>query len=287
MRFPPITTGKTAILMAFIIAAWLLQPAAAQNNSLRYNDGPDGHEEELRTIHFVYGLNLGGYFPNNSTANYYNGTGRHSLAETLNRQHNYNRIRESLGYDFELHGLPLDMSYSPAITVGMFGVMLLTEKTGIHGEFNFVRLRASDQFTIKLDRPSFIEGDNVVRYPLSGVEERSEIRLGLQHTAISRENTIHPFFETGVSMVNTRVRENRARIEGANYNIRNIGDTYYNFRDDGIGFGGYASVGIRMDLGDSYALALGGSSSYLGINLGEFDAYYLQFMLFTRLFLNQ
>ena len=248
----------------------------------------DDETEDLRTIAFTYGLNLGSYFANNATANYYNGSGRHSLESALNRQHNYNRIRESLGYDFELHGLPLSMSYSPAILVGVFGTIQIGKRTAIHGEFNFARLRLDDQFTLELDKPSFIEGDNVVRYPLSGVEERSEIQLGIQHTTIIPGGTIHPFVEGGVSLVNTRVRENRARIEGQSYSIRNISDTHYDFRDDGIGMGGYASLGLRMDLGDSYALALGGGTRYSMIRLGEvYEGYYFNYTLFVRLFLSQ
>ncbi len=249
---------------------------------------PDLYEaDELRTIQFTYGINLGGYFANNSTANYYNGSGHHSLELALNRQHNYSRIREALGYDFELHGLPANMGYSPAAMVGVFGSLLLGRRTALHGEFNFARLRADDFFTIELDKPSFIEGDNVVRYPLSGVEERSDIQIGVQHTSVTEASTIHPFFEVGASLVSTKVKENRARIEGQSYSIRNISDTYYDFRDDGIGFGGYATLGLRMDLGESYALALGAGTRYQSIKLGDYEGFYFNYTLFVRLFLSQ
>ncbi len=244
-------------------------------------------EDSLRTIHYTYGLNLGAYFANNGTANYYNGSGHHSLENAITRQQTYHRIRESLGYDFELHGLPEDMGYSPAILVGVFGTLQLTGRTSLHGEFNFARLKASDQFTLKLKKPTFIEGDNVKRYSLSGTEERSEIKIGVQHTFLSTRSSTHPFVETGISLTNTRVRENSARIEGSTVSIRNISDTYYDFRDDGIGMGTYASLGIRMDLGDAYALALGAGSHFKMIKLGSNDTYFMQFTLFTRLFLSQ
>ncbi len=244
-------------------------------------------DDSLRTIHYTYGLNLGAYFANNGTANYYNGTGRHSLEDAINRQQTYNRIRESLGYDFELHGLPENMGYTPAILIGVFGTLQFTGSTSLHGEFNFARLKASDQFTLTLKKPSFIEGDNVRRYPLSGTEERSEIKIGVQHTFLSARSSTHPFVETGFSLTNTRVRENSARIEGSTISIRNFSDTYYDFRDDGIGMGTYASLGIRMDLGDAYALALGAGSHFKMIKLGNNDTYFMQFTLFTRLFLSQ
>ncbi len=241
--------------------------------------------DEVRSIRYTYGINVGSYFASDGTANYYNGDGRHSLENAINRQQNYNRIREFIGYDFELHALPGDMGYNPAMMVGVFGTLMIGNRTGIHGEFNYTRLKAQDYFSLKLDRPSFIEGDNIYLYPLTGSEERSDIRLGIQHTAETEGSSVHPFFEAGMNFVNTRVRENRARIEGATISIRNISDTYYDFRDDGIGYGGYVTLGVRMDIGDSYAMALGANSSFININLGDYDGFYLNYSLFARIFL--
>lgn len=272
--------------ITFTLQCWLFGPQTAAGAwTASQNQEEEAETRELRTLRYTYGLNIGSYFANDGTANYYNGSGHHNLDAAINREHNYNRIRESLGYDFELLALPMDMGYSPTMMIGIFGTILIGERTGIHGEFNFARLRAEDYFSLELDRPSFIEGDNVYLFPLRGTEERSEIRLGIQHTAESEGSSVHPFFEGGMSFVNTRVRENIARIEGRSYSIRNLSDTYYDFRDDGIGFGGYASLGIRMDIGDSYALALGAGSSFLNINLGDNDSFYLNYSLFARIFL--
>ncbi len=247
----------------------------------------EDEEEAPRGIRYTYGLNLGAYFANDGTANYYNGSGPHSLEAAINRQHNYNRIRESLGYDFSLHALPQDMGYSPAMMVGVFGTIFIGNRTAVHGEFNHARLEAEDAFSLKLDRPSFIEGDNVYLFPLRGSEERTEIRLGLQHTSEAAGSTVHPFFEGGMSFVNTRVRQNNARIEGRSYSIRNISDTYYDFRDDGIGYGGYGTVGLRLDIGDIYAMALGATGSFINLNLGENDAFHINYSIFARIFLSQ
>lgn len=245
----------------------------------------DQEDEELRSIRYTYGLNIGAYFANDGTANYYNGSGHHNLEASINRQHNYNRIRESLGYDFSLHALPQDMGYSPAMMIGVFGTIYMGERTGVLGEFNYTRLEAEDYFSLELDRPSFIEGDNVYLFPLKGTEERSEIRLGIQHTAEAIGASTHPFFEAGLSFINTRVRENSARIKGRSYNVRNISDTYYDFRDDGIGYGAFATLGLRLDIGENYAMALGANSSFVNITLGENDSFYPNYSIFTRIFL--
>ena len=243
-------------------------------------------DEDAPTLVFSYGLNAGAYFAHNGTANYYNGGGRHNLEETINRRHNYNRIRESLNYDFALHQLPTDMAYSPAIMVGIFGGLHFTDRTALFGAANFTRLSAQDQFTLELKRPSFIEGDNIKAYSVYGKEERSEIMIGLRHTYHASDSFLHPYFELGGSMSGTRIRQNSIQIEGSTYSIRRPADTHYNVRDDGIGFGVYGGGGVRMDVGDSYAFDLGFNSNYTKISLGDNSNYHLQFTFFVRLYLS-
>ena len=97
---------------------------------------------------------------------------------------------------------------------------------------------------------------------------------------------MHPFVEAGVNMINTKARENRVQIAGNSYSILNLTDTRYGFRDDGISFGAYAGSGIRMDLGESYALALGAHANFANINLGENNKYNMHYSIFVRLFLS-
>lgn len=246
----------------------------------------EGNDED-RSIGFSYGLNLGAYFANNATANYYNGSGRNDLEQAIMRQHNYNRIRESLGYDFELHELPSNMSYSPAMLVGVFGTLHFNPRTSLHAEFNYARIRLQDQFTLRIMRgdPGLI-GHDIERYNILGTEERSDIRIGIQQTYLSKNRPVHPFIEAGVNMINTKARENRVQIAGISYSILNLTDTRYGFRDDGISFGAYTGSGIRMDIGESYALALGAHANFANINLGENNKYNLHYSIFVRLFLS-
>ncbi len=244
-------------------------------------------DDKMRSIGFSYGLNLGGYFANNATANYYNGSGRNDLEQAIMRQHNFNRIRESLGYDFELHQLPSNMVYSPAILVGVFGTLHFNTRTSLHAEFNYARIRIQDQFTLRIMRgdPGLI-GHDIERFNILGTEERSDIRIGIQQTYLSKNTPVHPFIEAGVNMINTKARENRVQIAGNSYSILNLTDTRHGFRDDGISFGAYAGSGIRMDIGESYALALGAHANFANINLGENDKYNMHYSIFVRLFLS-
>ena len=247
---------------------------------------------EPRGLQFSYGLNLGGYKASDETGNYYNGSGRNNLAETLMRQHTYNRIREALGYDFEFPGepheyLPQNMGYSPAMVVGVFGTLHFNERYSLQAEFNFTRLRLQDQFLLRILRgdPGFI-GHDIERFNIMGTEERSDIRIGLQRTFPLTEQQVHPYLEAGANMISTRAKENRVQIAGNRYSILNLTDARYGFRDDGISFGVYAGGGLKMDVGENYALLLGAIGNYANINLGDNDKYHMHYSIFLRLFLN-
>jgi hypothetical protein len=267
----------TLVMLLFI--ASMAQPAVAS-------------DFEPRGLQFSYGLNLGGYIANDATGNYYNGSGRNNLKETLMRQHTYNRIREALGYDFEFPGeaheyLPQDMSYSPAMLVGVFGSLHFNQRYSLQAEFNFTRLRLQDQFLLRILRgdPGFID-DDIERFNIMGAEERSDIRIGIQRIFPLTEQQVHPYLEAGANIISTRVKENRVQIAGNRYSILNLTDTRYGFRDDGISFGLYAGGGLKMDVGENYALLLGAIGNYASINLGDNNKYNMHYSIFLRLFLN-
>ena len=256
-----------------------------KTDTLIINDDPD-----RGALRYSYGINLGGYFPNPATANYYNGSGRNNLEAAIMRQHTYNRIRESLGYDFELPGepheyLPQNMRYNASMLVGVFG-NLHFNRISLLFDFNYASLRIQDQFMLRVltGEPGLI-GHDIRRYNIEGTEERMDIKVGLQRLFPLEDRLVHPYMEAGVNMINTRVKGNRVQIAGASYSILNLTDARYGFRDDGISFGVYGGGGLSMDVGDSYAVVLGGIANYARINLGDYDSYNLHFSVFIRLFL--
>lgn len=271
----------------------------AQNNTFQ----PDTVQETRvqdepaeATMKLDYGLNIGFYSADKSTANYYNGsgaftgTGKQGTLEQIigpSNSFNYPRIRQDIGYDFELHGLPTSMSYNPAMLVGLFATLQLNPKIAIMAESNFVRLKTQDQFTIKLARFSSIEGDNIERHTISGTEERIDVRLGIQYTFISAKSYIHPFIEAGLTATDTKAKDNKARIGNNTYSIYFSGTSqYFPERDFGIGIGGHATVGLKMAVNEQFKLSIGYSGHYNKINLGNNDDYGLQHSLFVRLNLN-
>lgn len=259
--------------------------------------GVEVHGERMeRGLRLDYGLNLGGYLANKNTANYYNGSGAYTavgnqgtLAQILNPSNtfNYGRIRQDVGYDFTLHGLPMDMRYSPAMMLGLYAIFHLSSKMAIVAESNFTRLKAEDQFTLKLERFSNIEGDNIERYYISGTEERVDIRLGLQYTFVSEASAVHPFVEVGMTATDTKAKNNIVRIANQTYGIHFPGTSqYFPERDFGLGLGAHASIGLAMDVSEDFRFAFGYSAIYNKINLGNNNESGFQHSLFVRLSLS-
>ena len=250
-----------------------------------------------RAIRLDYGLNIGAYIADRSTANYYNGSGQYTGVGnqgTLERiigssnERNYTRIRQVIGYDYEIDGLPTAMRYNPAMMVGLFATLHLGQRMAVIVESNFVSLKTQDQFTIKLARHSDIEGDNIERHAISGTEERIDIRIGLKYTFVSEKSYIHPFVETGFVATDTKAKSNTARIGNSTYNIYFSGTSQYvPERDFGMGIGAYATLGVAMNVSDNFSFDIGFSSHYNKINLGNHDDFGLQHSLFVRLNLNE
>jgi hypothetical protein len=273
------------IIILLLVFSGML-PEMTRAISAQEPNPPVGNQplaEGKRLLRFDYGMNMGFYIAHPGTANYYNGSGENSVERAIiTNSFNYNRIRQDIGYDFELHGLPLQMSYKPAVMLGFFGTLNLNPKAGFLAEFNYAKLKAQDQFTLKIERVVFIEGDNIELYNIYGTEERLDLRFSFQYTFLSRKSYLHPFVETGLSITDTKVKENRVRVRSQTYAIRNPVSTFYQLRDYGIGFGGFGTIGLKMDVNENFALWAGYSANYIRINLGENENYLLQHTIFLR-----
>lgn len=233
-----------------------------------------------------YGMNMGFYLAHPATANYYNGRGEYSLETALKNSNTYNAIWRDLGYDFSLHSLPTNMSYSPAIMLGFFGALNLSASWGILAEFNYARLKAEDQVALLVQRASYVEGDNIELYKIWGTEERIDLRLALQHTFGPTTYGIRPFAETGVSITDTKVIENRARILSQTISLMNPRSNYLHLQDYGIGLGGFGALGLKIPVSDSFSLKAGYSATASRINLGNNDRILWQHTVFVRMNLN-
>jgi hypothetical protein len=276
-------------MVLFLSALLQGNSAGAHGRQDPYGSASPSDNENGAALWFEYGMNFGAYFAHSSTANYYNGSGggaagRRSLEQMLRTDLNYNRIRQDLGYDFGLHALPAAMRYNPSVLIGFFGSLHFSRRSALIAEFNYARLRVEDQFTLRLDRFSNIEGDNIERFTISGSEERVDLRLGYQQTFLSKESYIHPFVEAGFSLTDTKVNHIRTQIGNSSYSLFHASTTQYTLeRDFGISPGGFAGAGLKLDVNENFRLTLGYSGLYTRINLGENDRSAFQHTIYMRL----
>ncbi len=278
---------KTGLLALFAIIA--TQVGVAQKFMYQAESSSQGG------LRLDYGLTLGGYLANRGTANYYNGStpfqanfSQTKLEYIFSNIYYQEAIREQIGnYPFSLPADPYPnmMRYNAAITIGLFGAAYLSPSFGVIGEFNFASLKTRDRFALNVIRnPLGLEAENIMLIPIWGVEERYDMRLGLQYTILSEESQIHPFFELGASMTNTLVKENSIRVGSRTFTMHQPQSSlYFQERDYGIGFGGFATIGAKLAATRSYSLWAGYCANLNKINLGTNKQFLLQHTVFIRL----
>jgi len=273
----------------------LLVPASITSDLVGQSSYDDDFNTTERTIRLDYGLNIGAYFANRGTANYYNGSTpfhfnspQTKLEYIFSNHYNQEIIREQIGnfpYNLPENPYPQNMHYSPTFKVGLFGAVYFSPSFGLIGDFNFARLRAQDNFVLEVVRnPVGLPEENMMLIPIWGIEERYDIRLGLQYTFLSDRNQINPYFEIGGNMTNTLVRENSIRIGDRTFPMhREQSDLYFQERDFGVGFGGFATVGAKLSVNQDYALWVGYSANLNRVNLGDNQQFLLNHSVFLRL----
>lgn len=263
---------------------WLLLLATP---ALMAHGQPAAPDPAPTPLTFTWGLTLGFFQAHPATATHYNGNGPYPLHTALATQHHYHAVWQALGYDFTLHALPQAMRYNPAIMPALWASLHRGPRWALLAEATYVRLRAADQVALLVHRASFVQGDNILLYPIWGTEERTTLRLAIRHTFASPARAIHPFVEAGASLTDTRLTENRTRIEGHTISLRNPRTHTLNLPPpDGIGPGLALTAGITFPLTNTAALQLAYTAAADHINLYNNNQYLLQHALFVRVNLN-
>lgn len=255
-------------------------------------------EEETDTLgRFTYGLNVGFYFPDNHPANFYNGSpaNENKLDLILRNQYYMREIEDTLGYKLDSvhpYDLPTKMRYSVAYSMGFYLRYQLDKSLGIFASFNFVKLEAKDVFLLNLDLPPGWSLDPTYRqFPIWGKEKRVNIDMGISKYWQVAPKTIF-FVEGGLNMNNVRVIENKIAIYNHVYSLVNVygSQSYipnsqlqqYQVIQGGIGFGMFATSGVRIMFSDYLSMDPGTTFYWKGVNLGQYDGFRPNFNLFVR-----
>lgn len=238
---------------------------------------------------WYFGGNIGAYFANKYTANYYNGTDStgnvgQRLMYVFQYPQNYEKIKQALGgYDFAIAEMPVAMRYSPAAYVGFHARYLFTENDAFLIQANYSKLRVNDIFTLKLQVPNYSNPDgSYYKADIWGVEERVNIDFGYSRSFGLSEN-VYFAIEAGLNINSVRVKESKIKIEGMQFSVTDPYYAYYNIVEGGLNTGAFASANIQLWLNDVLSLEPSLTCYYSKINLGENKMYKPQYALFARL----
>ena len=306
-----ISPGKIYFLSVLLIALVVILPEPAQTQNKIPSESRKDREKRAETDPWAefedevdsirrweFGINLGAYFPNKYSANYYSGipTNENSVAYIFNNTYWYQEIKQSLGSSDTvlISGYPTNMHYQVAFTGGIFVRFNFNRKNGIYLEANYTQLNASDVITLEVDPNSFPTYPDIRLIPIIGREGRVLIDLGYQRS-FPLKSKIYFFLQGGALMCYTQVIKSFIEIEGIEYNLINIygnqgyipntNSQTYNIHQNAFGFGGYLGGGIGVPLTDMYGLELGGSMQYYPVNLQDYTEWKPSFSVYLRILL--
>jgi len=220
---------------------------------------------------FDFYVAAGVYFGNKYNAAYYNGSAENenNIFYVLNNEHwrkdIFRLIVEKHPYvshsdSIFLVDLPENMKYSPAVSVSLGAKYKYNKNWGLALNYTFVRLRATDIFTMDYNGPpSNTQRDRPFIQHLIGTERRSLIEMSVSYL-FHPHAILKPFFEMGVQFNYTEVRNFFALFEEDEvrgkytlldiYNgvgwVPDVQMQTYNKRWGGAGYGFTASLGLKI-----------------------------------------
>jgi hypothetical protein len=283
-------------LLLSLLGLFLICGNLYSQHSRRDDDGRDD-DDKLKVKRWEFGVNIGGYFANKYTANFYNGSesNENKLSYVMGNKYWYQEICQSLNVPdtskVYVTGIPTNMHYHPAITGGLFLRCNITKKHGIFLEANYVKLKTEDAITLQIP-PSYWTFEQFYVEPIYGQEERVMIDLAYQYTWTLKSN-INFFVQAGPTMIYNRVLKNAVVIEGTEYSLINIyGNQFYvpntNMQEvqnlqGGFGFGLYTGAGAGFPLTDYFSVEAGGFMHYASTHLEGYQELRPSFGIYLRI----
>ncbi len=245
-----------------------------------------------------FGINLGAYFPDKYSANFYNGTpdNVNNVNYVMSNKYWYQDIKYSLDSDDTVFvtGYPTDMHYQVAFTGGLFVRFNFNRKNGIFLEANYTQLKAEDVVTVEVDPRPYATLPDLRNMPILGKEYRVLIDLGYQRS-FPLKSKIYFFLQGGAIMCYTRVLRSVFVVEEREYNLINVygsqgyipnfNSQTYNINQSAYGFGTFFGGGAGFPLTDLFGMEPGFSIQYYPVNLEDYPRWKSSFSIYLRILL--
>jgi len=288
---------KQVFFVFSLLTLFFLQASFAQmrfvssglSSDLNGNSSISGDGENTYTYTnegWQLGIGFGLYLAGRESANYYNGSGKNNLRRVLmDYPYNYQALKERFNFDFHLdsNNLPSQMKYAPAVLLQAVSKYNFNENNGIVIDVGYSKHTTADFFTLIIEDPSNTTSEPTVELgKIWGVEERVNFNFGYIRT-FGKPKKVKPFFELGVNINDTKLKDNKAQVLTFNYSIVDPYESYYGYKQGGIGHGYYLNGGFIFNLGDAFAAHLGANFSLKKINLLPDPKYSKEFVFYIRL----
>lgn len=230
---------------------------------------------------WVFGLNIGVYYPSKRTANYYNGNpeNENNANYVMSNYYWYQDIFHALeAHDsISIAGLPQDMHYKLAMQPGLYAQYCFNPQLALVIEFNYMHLKANDVITFDVDPPQDYLGEHDLRlYPMRGEEERVYGDIGLKRT-YKKTDKFSWFLMGGVNVNSTKVKRCSFYVEDVEYSmintygensyIPNSNMQTYAVYQGGIGVGMFGGAGASLTVGKGIVIETGFTAHWLMVRL--------------------
>jgi len=243
------------------------------------------------------GLNFGAYLPSKYHAKFYDGREENvnKISYVFSNKYWYEDIKRELNASDTVfvRELPTNMRYNAAFQVGIYLRRTFDNYIGFSLQFDYSKLTAADVYTLEVD-PNYIGSEPDIRiYNIWGVEERINIDLLFSKYFKTKNPIIIPFFEGGLNITSTEVKEHKIKVENLEYSLVNtyINGSYvpgapqnsYEIYQGGMGVGFSVAAGIKFQLSQQFSFDPGIRLYYQKIKLEGYDVMKPAFSIFFRL----
>lgn len=243
------------------------------------------------------GLNFGMYLPSNYHADFYDGnkSNVNNIDYIFGNKYWYEDIYRELNASDTVfvRELPTNMRYTPAFQIGVYFRRTFDNYLGFSMQFDYSKLTAADYFTVEVDPNIILSEPDIRLFNIWGVEERINIDLLISKYIRLKNPRYLPFFELGLNISSTRVKEHKIKIENLTYSLVNVyltggyvpgsAQNSYEVQQGGIGLGISASAGIKLRFNDKISIDPGIRIYYQKISLEGYDLMKPAFAIFIRL----
>ncbi len=264
------------------------------------------YEDEYANTGLEGSINIGMFYADKNTANFYNGAntadGMNSADRVINNEYHLNDINATLeknGYRYPLikgyynTEYPAQMTYKISMSAGIGLRYWLTPTWAVSIGAHFGKGQTSDAFLIRNTNPNLPPSNKENQYVqgrIVGEDARSHFDVGIESKHPVSEH-IFLLLGGGMSLNNTIVKYNEIQIydltldikyKGPHEYVPNGTQQQYNFRQGGIGYGAYLSPGLEFVFLDNISVDIVAHTYYSQIQLQNYEKWGFHLMPHIR-----